>query len=150
MSLMAVHCASKLYYSNSRTPTNSNPDSNPSGFFEVHIKERYILKFQSDEGVDVAVEDITSPEFRFVLSIPLHFPSPLARTVYIKNMVSSLNLDPYVCEFVRAEITEVVAETLAKTKGKESFKKMLAVQVTRVELMGKEEIARIFKEIAEA
>ncbi|KAJ0106402.1 hypothetical protein Patl1_18897 [Pistacia atlantica] len=101
------------------TQTDTDPSSNPSGSFEVRVKERYILKFQSDDGVEVVLEDITSLEFRFVLSIPLHFPSPQARTVYIKDIVSSLNLDPHVYELVSGEMTEVVAETLAKTKGKE-------------------------------
>ncbi|KAJ0048708.1 hypothetical protein Pint_16252 [Pistacia integerrima] len=147
MSLMVVQCASKLYNSSSRNPANTNPSSNPSGSFELLIKERYLLKCKPKEDGVVLLEDITSPEFHFVLNIPLQFPTPLSRTVYIKNMVSSLNLDPDVGEFVRAEMTEIVAETVAKSEGKEEFKILLAVQVTKVELIGKEETARIFNEI---
>ncbi|KAJ8773152.1 hypothetical protein K2173_028329 [Erythroxylum novogranatense] len=122
------------------TPTNSS--TIPMCTIEFHIRFRYQLKFPSNEGQEVVLDDVVTPEQRVTSRLPLVFPLTLWRELYLSDLLKNSNLGSRVRACLNPKIADTVSSFAARN-GNKGFDMVLNVGIFKVETMGKDEVDRI-------
>ncbi|KAK9197157.1 hypothetical protein WN943_005292 [Citrus x changshan-huyou] len=118
-------------------PTNPSPN-NPCLIIQLRYTHQWKLKLQSDDDDDF-IENIT-PEFRFLLCIPL---DRLNEDNYISHILErdyGVHLQSCECNYLKAQISDFAAPLLlAKSNIRHQVIEMVVVlQVTKVECINDE------------
>ncbi|GMY35173.1 hypothetical protein FCV25MIE_30415 [Fagus crenata] len=139
---MEIYCSLNMYEANDNPQTLLSDTTMLTICF--YMTERYQLKIQPSQGVEIIVEDIISPELCAYVKIPL-FVTPLnsLRQKYVSRELSKLNLDPTVREYLKEQIeSRVLGEVERNGMFKEGFQVVAELQVFKVESVYKEEFDR--------